>query len=237
MACSVALGVGGGLEVAQVVVDRELHVHVQHAAAGQQERDVGDRAAGDARLLAVADALDHAGEAQHVVGHALAPLAAGLRAGEGLAQVAGGLGERSGGRLASLRPESSCAVLLGAVAVEPGRPRRRAARPGTSSPRPASRRRSLRRSSWRVPLVIESPSFSPASLAAMSAAERDRVLALHAEARLELGGLLGEQGGLLLEGGGDPLVGGVPAGAGGAGADHVGEDEDGGHRRGRRGGR
>ena len=54
------------------------------------------------------------------------------------------------------------------------------------------------------------------------------VLALHAEAGLELGGLLGEEGGLLLEGGGDPLVGGAAAGAGGAGADDVGEDEDGG---------
>ena len=45
----VALGVGGGLEVAEVVVDGELHVHVEHAAAGHEERDVGDRAAGDAR--------------------------------------------------------------------------------------------------------------------------------------------------------------------------------------------
>ena len=30
----VALGVGGGLEVAEVVVDGELHVHVEHATAG-----------------------------------------------------------------------------------------------------------------------------------------------------------------------------------------------------------
>ena len=57
----------------------------------------------------------------------------------------------------------------------------------------------------------------------------DRVLALHAEPGLELGGLLGEGGGLLLEGDGHPLVGGGGAGAGGAGADHVGEDQDGGH--------
>ena len=77
--------------------------------------------------------------------------------------------------------------------------------------RPSTRfsKASLRRSSRRVPLAIVSPSFSPASLAAMSAAERDGVLALHAEAGLELGGLLGEGGGLLLEGDGDPLVGGA----------------------------
>ena len=60
------------------------------------------------------------------------------------------------------------------------------------------------------------------------------MLALHAEARLELGGLLGEQGGLLLEGGGDPLVGGLPAGTGGTGADHVGEHDDGGRHDGER---
>ena len=78
----------------------------------------GIGAAGDARLLPVGDALDHAGEAQHVVGHALAPLAAGLGAGQRLAQVAGGLGERAGGRLRLLEPGEQLAVLLGAVAVE-----------------------------------------------------------------------------------------------------------------------
>ena len=43
----VALAVGVGLEVAQVVVDRELHVHVQHPPARQQEREVGDGARGE----------------------------------------------------------------------------------------------------------------------------------------------------------------------------------------------
>ncbi len=59
----VTLGVGSRFEVAQVVVDRELHIHVEHAAAGEQERHIGDGPADDARLLAVGDALDHAGEA------------------------------------------------------------------------------------------------------------------------------------------------------------------------------
>ena len=88
------------------------------AAAGEQEGDVGDRAAGDAGLLAVGDALDHPGEAQHVVGHALAPLAAGLGAGQRLAEVRGGLGQRAGGGLRLLEAGQELAVLLGAVVVE-----------------------------------------------------------------------------------------------------------------------
>ena len=58
---------------------------------------------------------------------------------------------------------------------------------------------------------------------------RDRVLALHPEAGLQVGGLLREGGGLLLEGDGHPLVGGGRAGAGRAGPDQVGEDQDDGH--------
>ncbi len=85
-----------GLDGPHVVVDRELDVHVQHAALGQQEGDVGDAAAGHAGLAAVVDALDQAGHAQDVVGHALAPLAAGLGAGQRLAQALGGGGQVAG---------------------------------------------------------------------------------------------------------------------------------------------
>jgi hypothetical protein len=88
------LGGAAALQVAHVVRHRELHVHVEHLAAGQQERDVGDGALRRGPLLLVGDALDQAGEAQHVVGHALAPLAAGLGRGEHLAQRAGGGGEQ-----------------------------------------------------------------------------------------------------------------------------------------------
>ena len=46
-----------------------------------------DRAALDRGLLLVVDVLDEAGEPQHVFGHALAPLAPRLAAGERLAQA------------------------------------------------------------------------------------------------------------------------------------------------------
>ena len=52
-------------------------------------------AAFDRGLLLVVDVLDEPGEPQHVLGHALAPLAAGLRAGERLAQRLGRVGERA----------------------------------------------------------------------------------------------------------------------------------------------
>ena len=88
------LQLGLRVEVAQVVVERELHVHVEHDAAREHEREVGDAgAAGDRGLLAVLDALDEAGELQHVLGHPLAPLAAGLAARQRLAQALGGLGQ------------------------------------------------------------------------------------------------------------------------------------------------
>ena len=82
------------VEEAQVVVERELHVHVEHDAARQEEREVRDApAAFDRDLLAVLDALDEAGEREHVLGHALAPLAAGLRARQRLAQALRRAGE------------------------------------------------------------------------------------------------------------------------------------------------
>ena len=127
----VALGVGGRLEVAEVVVDGELHVHVQHPTARQQERDVGDGAARQPGLLPVADALDHPRQAQDVVGHPLAPLAAGLGAGQGLAEVLGGLGQGPGGGGGVGQAPHELPVLLGALPVElrrPPRPGARAAR-------------------------------------------------------------------------------------------------------------
>src|SRR3546814_19241252 len=48
-----ALRVGGGLEVAEVVVDRELHIHVPHPSAGQEAGDVGDGAPGARRRLEI----------------------------------------------------------------------------------------------------------------------------------------------------------------------------------------
>ena len=92
-----ALGVGADLEVAQVRRQRELDVHVQHVALGQLERVVRPAgAAVDLGLLAVVDVLGEAGQAEHVLGHALAPLATGLRVGEGLAQHPGGVGQGGG---------------------------------------------------------------------------------------------------------------------------------------------
>ena len=92
-----ALGVGADLQVAQVRGQRELDVHVQHVALGQVEREVGPAgAAVDLGLLAVVDVLGEPGEAQHVLGHPLAPLAPGLRVGQRLAQHARRVGEGAG---------------------------------------------------------------------------------------------------------------------------------------------
>jgi hypothetical protein len=114
----VALAVGGGLEVAQVVVDRELDVHVQDPAPGQQEREIGDGARRRGRLLAVADALDQARGPQHVVGHALTPLPPRPRVGQCLTQGLGGVGQAGADRRhlgqAGLHP----AVLLGPLALQ-----------------------------------------------------------------------------------------------------------------------
>ena len=82
------LELGLGVDVPDVVVERELHVHVEDGVLGQEEREVGDaRALRDGLLLAVLDAFHEPGEAQHVLGHALAPLAPGLAAGKRLAQA------------------------------------------------------------------------------------------------------------------------------------------------------
>ena len=81
------LDVGSGLVEPQVVVERELHVHVQGLALRQQERVVGDAARSrDGLVAAVVDAVDEAGEAEHVFGHALPPLPARGGARERLAQ-------------------------------------------------------------------------------------------------------------------------------------------------------
>ena len=86
-----------GVEEAQVVVERELHVHVQRRAlraAGTCSR--GCRPARDRLVAPVVDAVDEAGEPQHVFGHALAPLATRGGARQRLAQRLRGLGEHLG---------------------------------------------------------------------------------------------------------------------------------------------
>src|SRR5207302_10213578 len=85
-----------GLDVADVVVEGELHVHVTDLPAGQQEREVGDAALTVARLFAVVDVLDEPGRPQHILGHALAPLASALGSCQRLSQALGGLGEGGG---------------------------------------------------------------------------------------------------------------------------------------------
>ena len=211
MACSSRSASVVGLEVAEVVVDRELDVHVEVAPAGEEEGDVGDGAAGDARLLAVGDALDHPGVPQDVVGHALAPLAAGLGAGQRLAQVAGGLGQGAGGRLGLLEPREELAVLLGAVAVELGDDVAQALELGAEALDPLLEGRGAQ---------VELAGAAGHRVAELLAGQlgghvgrgRDGVLALHPQPRLELGGLLAEGDGLLLEGDRHALVGGGRAG-------------------------
>ncbi len=114
------VGLGHRVEGAQVVVDGELHVHVQHPFAGQQEGHVGDATAGQAGLAPVVDPLDQAGQAQHVVGHALTPLAPGLGAGQRLAQALGGVGQALALTRRLGQPGHQLAVLQGPVALERG---------------------------------------------------------------------------------------------------------------------
>ena len=95
VAMGAAFGVGAGIEVAQVGAERELHIEVEDLALRQLERVVGQpRATLEPGLLAVVDVLDEPGHAQHVFGHALAPLTARLGAGQGFAQAVGRAGER-----------------------------------------------------------------------------------------------------------------------------------------------
>ena len=86
--------------------------------ARQQEREVGDGAARDRALLAVADALEHAGGAQHVVGHALAPLTARLGTGERGAQRLRRAGELVGRAQRLAQSLHELAVLRGAVTLQ-----------------------------------------------------------------------------------------------------------------------
>ena len=163
----VALAVGRRLEVAEVVVDGELHVHVQDPAAGQQEREVGDGARRRGRLLAVADALDQAGGPQHVVGHALAPLAPRRGVGQRLAQRLGGVGQAGAGRRHLGQAGLDPALLLGPLVLEaepPARP------PGPSSARTSpmcASTAALRSASSSVTVPRRSPTrWSNSSLAA-----------------------------------------------------------------------
>ena len=116
-----ALGVGADLEVAQVRRQRELDVHVQHVALGQVEREVGPAGAAlDLGLLAVVDVLGEPGQAQHVLGHPLAPLAAGLRVGQRLAQHPRRVGERAGDLGVGAQRLVDLAEALGARRAELG---------------------------------------------------------------------------------------------------------------------
>ena len=83
-----ALGLRAGLQVAQVGRQRELDVHVEDVALRHGERVVGQGASAlHRRLLLVVDVLDEPGQAEHVLGHALAPLAPGLGVGQRLPQA------------------------------------------------------------------------------------------------------------------------------------------------------
>ena len=105
-------------EPAEVVVERELDVHVDDVTAGQVEGVVRPAAGSERRLLLVVDPFDEARRAQDVFGHPLAPLTARLGRGEGTLEMAGGLGER-GGRLEGLLETSrELARLAGAVLLE-----------------------------------------------------------------------------------------------------------------------
>ena len=90
-----AFRIRAGLELGEVAVDGELHVHELHVLVRQEEREVRDDPAltGDRRALRLVDLRQQACEAQHVVGHALAPLAAGVGVRQGLVQP----GRTSGG--------------------------------------------------------------------------------------------------------------------------------------------
>ncbi len=90
VAVALAFEIRLGLDVPDVVVERELHVHVHDEVVREEEREVGDAvAAHGGALLPVVHVLDEVGEAQDVLGHALAPPAAGLRAREHLAEALG----------------------------------------------------------------------------------------------------------------------------------------------------
>src|SRR6266540_1586093 len=93
---ALALELRRRVAVAQVVVERELHIHVQDEVVGEEEREVGyPPAALDRALLAVVDVLDEVRDAQHVLGHALTPTAPRLRARQHLPQALGRLHERA----------------------------------------------------------------------------------------------------------------------------------------------
>ena len=75
-----ALGLGAGLQELEVRRHRELDVHEQHMPLGQHKGEVGDAGAvaRDCGALEIVDLLLHTGHAQHVFGHAFAPLAASV---------------------------------------------------------------------------------------------------------------------------------------------------------------
>ena len=136
-------------EVAQVGSQRELDVHVQDMTLGQVEREVrapgGAVAAGAAQLglLAVVDVLDEAGEAQHVLGHPLAPLAACLGVGQRLVQRLRRVGQRGGDLGVTAQRGVDLAEALGAGVTEGGDQLTETSRARRASP--PERRRGWRR--------------------------------------------------------------------------------------------
>ena len=132
------LELGVALEVAQVVVERELDVHVEREPVGQQEREVGDPGL-DGVLLAVVDALHEPVETEDVVGHALAPLTARLGARERLSQALRRLCEHRQLLVRVLDRARELAELQLAVALQLAHELLRRARPRPSSSAPCRR--------------------------------------------------------------------------------------------------
>ena len=156
--------------------------------------------------------------AQHVVGHALAPLAAGLGAGQRLAQVLGGLGQGlgAGGGLAQVGDQLP--VLLGPLHLQVGHEVAHALElvvdPGDLLVEGLGPQVEVLAARWPG----MSPSFSPAIRAAMSAAAVTVCSRSRPSRAVELGGLLVE--------GGEPSLGACGLTGGRTGG---GEADEGGH--------
>ena len=109
--------VGRRVQVADVVVERELHVHVQLAVPRHEKGEVGDTAL-HGPLAAVVDVLREPGQAQHVLRHALTPLATSPAVGQRLAQCLGRLGQRGSLFAGLAQPAGQLAELRGPVPLQ-----------------------------------------------------------------------------------------------------------------------
>ena len=136
-------------------------------------------AAVDLGLLAVVDVLGEPGQAQHVLGHPLAPLAAGLRVGQRLAQHAGRVGQRAGDLGVGAQRLVDLPEALGAGRAELGDQRAEALQLDAHLERTSSRRVSMTsffaaRSACTlvVTVLVAVPSCSRLSTADCSSAAR-----------------------------------------------------------------